>query len=395
MDEDTENYIEDLCSLCKKNKADYMLEKEGKISWNECTDLLYSKCERIPIPDRLKVSESINNIYKLIISIRPIAVILNLEFIVDKYEVKSHLKKLKRTIIKLQNSVKSARTVELAEIRNQSSEIRDEIYEDTYMLPIMKRLLMFQAWEYANLQNFNRVEYSRDDLYTISKNSAVLQNLAKKEANLLEQKYELEMQRMRDEHQKEIEELKAKYKAKKKEVKKLRKHADSFSQLDHDEPNYQNDVDMDAQRFKSEQMKKLKLENQQPKEHFEHSAKDLQKDTQNLEYQIKEAKNEPHRFKEENEQTKEKYLCKTKNMNEKFDEDQEHVLNISFMEGLNNTKTDDGYEGLSQTFKKSKSNNDQQADDVSNGTKKKKFTKRTQRTNSFVDCIRLNSFIGW
>ena len=209
------------------------------------------------------------------------------------------------------------------------------------------------------MQKIDGVEYSQDDLYTISKNSTVLQNLVKKKTTLLEQKYEFEIEKMKEQHELKIKELKAKYKAKyKKKAKKQRKHGDDSSESE----NYISDSQNDVKRLESENEKllkentKLELEKQQLQESFKKTKKDLKQEKKDLEGQLEEAKNDINRLEQQNLATKAKYKRKIKDLEEaKFFKDQDDGQKNSYSGRNTYTAPDDQNEGLPEIHKKGKS----------------------------------------
>ena len=96
--------------------------------------------------DRQSIYQSINDAKKLMLSMKPIAVILKLKF-ADDHDFESHFDVLKHQIFSLYNRLKKASPSELPEISSQVDEIITGIYENNITLQIMKKLLFFQSCE--------------------------------------------------------------------------------------------------------------------------------------------------------------------------------------------------------------------------------------------------------
>ena len=154
----------DLCEQWKETPAIYTLVNQDIACCTRCARFEYPHCSKKQVVDRSLIRESINEAYRVVLSIRPIALMLNKKSTADDPDLAYHLDILKKRFSELSNKLETTKAVKLENISNKVEKLTTSIYEDKYVLPTMKSLLLFQAQEVSKMRNFEEIDYSVDDL---------------------------------------------------------------------------------------------------------------------------------------------------------------------------------------------------------------------------------------
>lgn len=142
--------------------------------------------------------------------------------ILNDQDFQCFLENQKDKIDRYSKNLPKTATIKLGSFRKKVDKVTTAIYQENLLLPIMKSLYFFQALELAKLTNFKGIDYSKDQLYNISQNKKVLEDLVKESESKLAAKYDLELQNKEEQFKQKLDQYEAEKQKLQKKVQKLR-----------------------------------------------------------------------------------------------------------------------------------------------------------------------------